>query len=522
MDLISSSGTDPIFTSLESSDSLRCSECGAKESVWLCITCGELSCGRYVQAHALKHQENFITHSVCLETKELSVFCYKCDDFVINDTKNKCIEFLRKKIYQRSMLERLNSEKTRILRPRGKRVVTSPVIGGSTPKKSKTSPLSKLLVRKKVKSPQKKNPRRRLGLKNLGNTCFMNSVLQSLSNIEKFCNNLANLPSLEHQLNTNKDAKLALTRLSTDGIIVTEELKKVLRILRDGEDQSTSISPESLFHAIWKAVPRFRGYQQQDAHEFLRYMLDRLHTELLLLLPGKFRNDRIDEVMRGAPLSKSNSIVTSVFGGTLQSVVTCMSCRSTSKKLDPFLDLSVDIPQHFTGPVRKCKDRDSGTWNCHIHDCLQKFMETEELTDSERFFCNTCRSKQPSTKKFMIRRLPNVLCLHIKRFRWTSYARTKLDNHIEFPVKGLDMSGYLMQVQSGTRQASTGSALYDLAAVIVHHGSGTGSGHYTALATNNQAWFNFNDCTVKESDLQSVCTTKAYILFYVQRELNFS
>ena len=64
--------------------------------------------------------------------------------------------------------------------------------------------------------------------------------------------------------------------------------------------------------------------------------------------------------------------------------------------------------------------------------------------------------------------------------------RTKVDNHIEFPVNGLDMSSYVMQVQSGTRQASAGSALYDLAAVIVHHGSGTGSGHYTALATNNQ------------------------------------
>ena len=81
------------------------------------------------------------------------------------------------------------------------------------------------------------------------------------------------------------------------------------------------------------------------------------------------------------------------------------------------------------GPVRKCKERDSGgspSNYCHIHDCLQKFMETEELADSERFFCNTCKSKQPSTKKFMIRRLPNVLCLHIKRFRWTAYARKVL------------------------------------------------------------------------------------------------
>ena len=48
------------------------------------------------------------------------------------------------------------------------------------------------------------------------------------------------------------------------------------------------------------------------------------------------------------------------------------------------------------------------------------------------------------------------------------------------------MSGYLLENQSGTRLSSAGSSLYDLAAVIVHHGSGTGSGHYTAFATNNK------------------------------------
>ena len=137
---------------------------------------------------------------------------------------------------------------------------------------------------------------------------------------------------------------------------------------------------------------------------------------------------------------------------------------------------------------------------CHIHDCLQKFVEMEELADSERFFCNVCKSKQPSTKKFWIRRLPNVLCLHVKRFRWTAYARTKLDIFIEFPLNGLDMSGYLLKNLSGTRFSNAGSSLYDLAAVIVHHGTGAGSGHYTAFATNHQVGKLFFNHVVADPD----------------------
>ena len=44
---------------------------------------------RYVAAHGLKHREKTKSHSVCMETKELSVFCYDCDEFVINDTAEK-------------------------------------------------------------------------------------------------------------------------------------------------------------------------------------------------------------------------------------------------------------------------------------------------------------------------------------------------------------------------------------------------------------------------------------------------
>merc|ERR1719481_951370 len=237
-----------------------------------------------------------------METSDLSVFCYECDEFVINDTQDRFLENLRTLVLTKKLTKEAESETpVRSLRARRKRSL-EPVITSAN-KKQKSS-------KKENRESEKKTTKKRIGLKNLGNTCFMNSVLQSLSNIEEFCNVLTTLPSLNEQIQKSKDTKKAVAKkLLDDGIIVTDELKKVLSALIQSEEK-TAISPECLFQAIWQVVPRFKGYQQQDAHEFLRYTLDRLHTELLALLPGK---------LKAEPRVQSNSLVTSVFGGTLQS-----------------------------------------------------------------------------------------------------------------------------------------------------------------------------------------------------------
>ncbi|KAB1277617.1 Ubiquitin carboxyl-terminal hydrolase 3 [Camelus dromedarius] len=128
--------------------------------------------------------------------------------------------------------------------------------------------------------------------------------------------------------------------------------------------------------------------------------------------------------------------------------------------------------------------------------------------------CHKCKKKQKSTKKFWIQKLPKVLCLHLKRFHWTAYLRNKVDTYVEFPLRGLDMKCYLLEPENSGPE----SCLYDLAAVVVHHGSGVGSGHYTAYATHEGRWFHFNDSTVTLTDEDTVVKAKAYILFYVERQ----
>uniref|UniRef100_A0A671UP67 Ubiquitin carboxyl-terminal hydrolase n=1 Tax=Sparus aurata TaxID=8175 RepID=A0A671UP67_SPAAU len=449
-----------------------CNVCRSNKSPWVCLTCLVVHCGRYVNGHAKKHfEESQVTgvsqkkgekqekekshHSVCMDCSNHSVFCYRCDDFVVNDTKLGQVQKMR---------EHLQSA---------------------------------------------------TGLRNLGNTCFMNAILQSLSNIEQFSCYFKELPAVALRSGKTAGRRMYHTRSQGDNSVsLVEEFRKTLCSLWQGNQ--SAFSPDSLFYAIWKIMPSFRGYQQQDAHEFMRYLLDHLHRELQYSRNGASHpvspqdGVRLSTAEGKCCINGTASVVTSNFGGILQNEVNCLICGTESRKFDPFLDLSLDIPSQFR--QKRSKDQEPGP-TCTLRDCLHSFTDLEELDETELYYCHKCKKRQKSTKKFWIQKLPKVLCLHLKRFHWTAFLRNKVDTYVEFPLRGLDMRGYLLEPENSLPER----CLYDLVAVVVHHGSGVGSGHYTAYGSHESRWYHFNDSTVTLTNEDAVTKAKAYILFYVER-----
>ncbi|XP_072037849.1 ubiquitin carboxyl-terminal hydrolase 3-like [Amphiura filiformis] len=457
-----------------------CQVCRSTKSPWMCLECGIITCGRYVNGHAKQHWEE-CQHCACINCLSLGVFCYECDEFVVNDTRAGTVKEVRHYLEDVQNAQ-LNKQQKNNLDIGDEDYVDGP------PKKRQATNSNKQSI---------------LGLRNLGNTCFMNAVLQSLSNIHQFAGFFKELPAVELRSGKTAGKRIYNTRnLKHDDVSLVEELRRVLCALMQGS--GSAISPDSLFTVMWKIFPRFRGYQQQDAHEFMRYLLDRLHSELQgSLWPNQTRQ---------SSTNGKSTIVTVMFGGLLLSEVHCRICGSFFKKIDPFLDISLDIPEQFR--VRG-KQKDSSNV-CKLEDCIRQFTEIEELAESEHYMCTQCRKRQPSTKKFTVRCLPNVLCVHIKRFQWTGFLRSKIDTFVKFPAKELDLKPYLLKPKEEDKNGTT--CMYDLAAVVVHQGSGAGCGHYIAFAKQDGQWFCFNDSSVSPVEEKTVLRCKAYLLFYTCRK----
>jgi len=182
-----------------------------------------------------------------------------------------------------------------------------------------------------------------------------------------------------------------------------------------------------------------------------------------------------------------------------------------------------------------------------LQECLQLYTKTERLAPEDSWRCPACESRQEAEKRLSLWSIPDILVIHLKRFRQTNNQRStsKLTALVEFPLHGLDMGqhltsrvdggsdgagpvGSLLSVwspwkrhQRGGATGEKGGGVYELYGVCNHHGKDLQSGHYTALCRNptDGRWYSYDDTRVQKREEAAVISADAYILFYQRQTL---
>lgn len=356
------------------------------------------------------------------------------------------------------------------------------------------------------------------GLINLGNTCFMSCIVQTL----------IHTPLLRDYFLSDRHLCLFdggggggtsnSSKKEDDGEkkCIVCEMSRLFQEFYSGA--KSPLVPHLLLHMTWQHAHHLAGYEQQDAHEFFIATLDLLHRHLI------HRTER-------RPGSACDCIVDTIFTGKLQSDVVCQACRNVSTTIDPFWDISLDLPANgWNGKGNQSSKAAAAAAAAaannpplSLQDCLQRFTKPEHLGSSAKIKCTSCKSYQESTKQLTMKKLPIVASFHLKRFEHSTRLHKKISTRVAFP-EHLDMTPFVSHQRNNSGKdsnSSFGSNTYTLFAVINHIGT-IEAGHYTSYVRQyRDRWYRCNDHQVVPSTINDVLNSEGYLLFYHKQILEY-
>ncbi|KAH8891921.1 cysteine proteinase [Thozetella sp. PMI_491] len=297
-------------------------------------------------------------------------------------------------------------------------------------------------------------------------------------------------------------------------------LKDIFTALIESNTRTGVLSPQRFLDIFKRDNEMFRNSMHQDAHEFYglvlndvistveanaRRMLEREEARSKDALAQSVQNAlgasaALMKGQAGAARSPGTGWVHDIFEGVLTSETRCLTCETASQREETFLDLSIDLEEHSS-----------------VTSCLQKFSAEEMLCERNKFHCDHCGGLQEAEKRMKIKKLPKVLALHLKRFKYTEdYSRLqKLFHRVVYP--------YYLRMFNTSDDAEDPDRLYELYAVVVHIGGNAYHGHYVSvIKTKDRGWVLFDDEMVEPVDKHFVRNffgdrpgmACAYVLFY--------
>jgi ubiquitin carboxyl-terminal hydrolase 2/21 len=326
------------------------------------------------------------------------------------------------------------------------------------------------------------------GLENLGNTCFMNSIVQCLSHTKWFREFIL-LDHFRKTLNENKIQYIAIN-----------EFNKLVRGLWY---ENAVVTPKSFFHylqvlSIKCGSGQFVGNQQHDSSELLVFLMDCFSESLSQPIPDEF----IEQTgLTGKELIMYNAdkVWHSIFKSGISPIVdhfysqshveiTCSNCKNVSYNNDPMSVLHLPIPA--------IEDRVPT-----IYDCFDLLTNNETFDNQNLYKCESCNVESNAIRQEKIYKTSDHLIICFKRFSKTGEKNIK---PIHFPIDNLDISKYCVC------QKNTNYQLY----AVSNHIGGSNGGHCFSYIESDGNWYEFNDIYVHLITKEKVLTNSAYVLFY--------
>ncbi|KAL8941618.1 MAG: hypothetical protein Q9211_001749 [Gyalolechia sp. 1 TL-2023] len=409
---------------IESQDLGHCSMCDLKENLWLCLQCGNLGCGRQQfggvggNSHGLKHTE-LTSHAVAVKLGSIppdgtaDIYCYACneertDPELASHLAHWGINIAEREKTEKSLTEMQIEQNLKwefsMTTEDGKEL--KPIFGeGFT------------------------------GLKNLGNSCYLASVLQCLFSMPTFATRFYHpqdppppavnpAEDLETQLRKVADGLLSGRYSYPDTDVIASEDSPYI-------PHQKGLAPAMLKHLIGRGHEEFSTMRQQDAFELLLHLF---------------------KLVSRSPHTAPAQDPIRAFRFVMEQRLQCISCNAVRYRSDEQDNISIPVPVRRKLRVINSDESEEKPKDEFVPVTLKECLDTFTGAEEVELTCPACNSKAGFTKRSLFKTFPEILAINARRFELVNWVPTKLDVPVIVDDEPFNLDVYMSSGQQDGEQ----------------------------------------------------------------------